>query len=158
MWPGTNRTQHTKTHTTLTQQAHTKHTHTHTHTSHTPPQQHTKRLKTFLPLTRIKKRAHVLGSCKNHSCILSLKPSSKVERQGRAPSKIHLFLCFQRLQAPRMTTLLKPFLLLLGILAEAFLHHSAKQESLLLGAKIERPIGVNILYQNCLVKTQFDRI
>jgi hypothetical protein len=48
LWPGTNRTQHTKTHTTHTTSTHQTHTHTHTHTSHTPPPQHTKRLKTFL--------------------------------------------------------------------------------------------------------------
>jgi hypothetical protein len=69
-----------------------------------------------------------------------------------------MFRCFQILQAPRITILLNLFLLLLGILDEAFLHHSAKIESLLLGPTEERAIGVKILCQNCLVKTQLDRI
>jgi hypothetical protein len=61
--PGTNRTQHTPD----SHNKNTPNTHTHTHTSHT---QHTttttykEAKKPFLPLTRIKKRAHVLGSYK----------------------------------------------------------------------------------------------
>jgi hypothetical protein len=136
------------------------HKQTHTYQPHdTPPLQPTKRLQEFPFSNQGQKRERMfLAPAENHSRISSLKPSSKVEMHGRAPSKTHLFLCFQWLQATRMITLLKPFLLLLGILAEAFLHHSAKPDSLLLGATKERPIGVNILCQNYLVKTQLDRI
>jgi hypothetical protein len=54
-----------------------------------------------------------------------------------------------------LPTLLKPFILLLGILANAFLHHSAKQISLLLGTTVDSLIGAKIICQNCLAKTQF---
>jgi hypothetical protein len=152
MRPGTNRT-------------HTTQTHTHpykTHTAQTDTTHHHPSLligyKTFLSLSRVKRERMFLAPVENHNLISSLNPSSKVVRQGRAPSKTHLFRCFQILQAPRITILLNPFLLLLGIMVEAFLPHSVKTKSLLLGPTEERPIGVKILCQNCLVKTQLDRI
>jgi hypothetical protein len=52
---------------------------------------------------------------------------------GFVPSKTPEFLCFQSIQAPKSTTMLKSFLLSFGTFLLAFLHHSAKVCSLLLG-------------------------
>jgi hypothetical protein len=70
---------------------------------------------------------------RHHRCRSSSKRQSIIPMLGFVPSKTPAFQCFQSIQMPKTTTMLRSFLLSFGTFLLAFLHHSAKVCSLLLG-------------------------
>jgi len=73
-------------------------------------------------------------------------------RLGADPLKMQLLRCFQRIHAPRITKVLKPFLCCLGTLHQDLIHQTANEVDLRLGTKEPRFSDCRIWNQNCLAK------
>jgi len=89
-----------------------------------------------------------------HSSDSSLKAWRARCRFGDVPSKTQAFLCFHRIQAPRIQRELKPFLCCLCIFFQDLLNHSAKEAMLLLGARCAKFRGCRTANQNYRANTQ----
>jgi len=84
----------------------------------------------------------------------SLKAWRACCRFGDIPSKTQAFLCFHRIQAPRIQRELNPFLCCFCSFFQDRLHQSAKETLLLLGVKWVRFKGWRTANQNCRANTQ----
>ena len=73
--------------------------------------------------------------------------------EGEAPSKIHAFLCFQIIQAPKIIKVFTPFLCSLLTLLIIVRHQWTKLSSFCRGTESARFSGVNNLNQTCLATT-----
>ena len=69
------------------------------------------------------------------------------------PSKTRAFLCFQIIQAPRITSELNSFRRCFCSFFQDFLHQSTNELAVCLGAKRERFRGWRMLNQNCRANT-----
>ena len=108
------------------------------------------------PSTRPKNKSWCFrASAKHHIHSSSLKNYWAASEDGEAPSNI--FLRFHRVQAPKTTTLLNPFLWGLPIFWLDFLHN---QQSTYHGVQVQcvRTVGASKWCYNCLAKTQLVRI
>lgn len=111
------------------------------------------------PSTRPKNKSWCFwASAKHHICSFSLKNYWAAGKDGEAPSKTHIFLRFHRVQAPKTTALLNPFLWGLPIFLARFSPQSTKHLSWHLGAVCCRTVGASKWCYKCLAKTQLVRI
>ena len=91
-------------------------------------------------------------------CSSSEKDCRASWRLGADPSKTQAFRCFQRIQAPRITSELNPFLHCLDIFLQDFFHQSIKEVVLRLGTSATRFKDCRIANQNCLANTKAGRM
>ena len=100
------------------------------------------------------KELRLRAPARHHKWYSSLKAWNKLSKLGLAPSKTHAFRCFQMIQAPNITNVLKPFRLSFWIFLTLFLHHSEKENSCLEGTQSCKPKLDRTRNQKSLVNTQ----
>ena len=100
------------------------------------------------------KELRLQAPARHHKWCSSLKAWNKLSKLGLAPSKVHAFRCFQMIQAPSTTNVLKPFRLSFWIFLALFLHQSEKENSCLEGTQSCQPKLDRMRNQKSLVNTQ----
>ena len=100
------------------------------------------------------KAARPLAPENLHSKDSSLKAWRACCRFGDSPSKTQAFLCFHRIQAPRIQRELNPFLCCFCTFFQDLLHQSAKETLLLLGVRWVRFKDCRTPNQNWRANTQ----
>jgi len=100
------------------------------------------------------KELRLRAPARHHKWCSSLKAWNKLSKLGLAPSKTHAFRCFQMIQAPNTTNVLKPFRLSFWIFLALFPHQYEKENLCLKGTQSCQPKLDRTRNQKSLVNTQ----